>query len=119
VISEDGVPILQDMECLYCMPVIKMEIIKFPIFIKLVEIFNHPETHTITIFHNVVALGLAVMIVNSIDRLVLNPAAGKEVNFVMLCQGFREMGCSSRQASHTLGIEGLPAENGYLKRLQR
>src|SRR5208283_4552898 len=115
MIGKDGVPVLKDMERLYCMPVIKMEIIKFPAGIEPVEIFYHQKTHAVAILHDVVALGLAVMIVNTIDRLVLNPAAGKEVNFVVLCQGFREMGCSPGQASHAFGIERFPAENGYLE----
>jgi hypothetical protein len=115
MIGKDGVPILQGMERLDCMPVIKMEEIKFPVFIEPVEIFDHPPAHTITILHNVVAAGLAVMVVNSFYRLVLDPATGKVVNLVGHRQRLSEMGRGTGKSAHALGIEGFPAENGYLK----
>jgi len=115
MIGKNGVPILQGMERLDCMPVIKMKVIKFPVFIEPVEIFDHPPAHTITRLHNVIALGLAVMVVDSFDRLVLNPATGEVVHLVVLRQGLGEMGRGTGKSAHALGIEGFPAENSYLK----
>ena len=55
------------------------------------------------------------MVVNSFDRLVLNPATGEEVHLVLLRQGLSEMGRGTGKSAHALGIEGFPAENGYFK----
>ena len=115
MVREDGVPVLQDMERLYCMPVIKMEIIKFPACIEPAEIFHHPFTHAVTILHNVIALRLAVMVKNTIDSLVRNPATGEIVHLMVLRQGLGKMRRCRGKSAYALGIERFPAENGYLK----
>src|SRR5208337_986233 len=105
MIGKNGVPVLQDMECLYCMPVIKMEIIKFPACIEPAETFHHAETHAITILHNVVALRLAVMVGNTIDRLVRYPATGEVMHLVVLRQGLSKVRRCGGKSAHALGIE--------------
>jgi hypothetical protein len=103
------------MECLYCMPVIEMQVIKFFGCIPPPEIFYHPPAHTVTVLHNVVALGLAVMVLDTVDCLVLYPPTGKVVDFVMPGQGLSEVGCSAGESPHALGIERFPAKDGYFK----
>jgi len=77
------------------MPVIKMEIIKFPVFFEPQKVVYHSPAHTITVLNDVIAMRPAVVIVNFTDYLVLYLATGKIVNIVVLCQGFSEMGCGA------------------------
>jgi hypothetical protein len=87
------------------MPVVKMEVIKFLVFIGPLEIFYHSPAHTIAILHDVIALGLAVMVVHITDCLVLHLSTGKVVDFVVLCQGLGEMGCSTGKPPYTLCVQ--------------
>jgi hypothetical protein len=93
------------MERLYCMPVIKMEVIKFPACIEPAEIFHHPLTHAVTILHDVVALRLAIMVKNTIDRLVRYPATGEIVHLVLLRKDLSKVSRCGGKAAHALGIE--------------
>jgi hypothetical protein len=50
-------------------------------------------------------MGLAVMVKNIVNGLILHLTTGKVVNFVVLCQGLSEMGCSTGKSAHTLCVE--------------
>jgi hypothetical protein len=105
MIGKNRVPVLQDVECLDGMPVVKMEVIKFLVSIEPLEVFHHSPAHAVAILYDVISKGLAVMIKNIINRLVRYLATGKVVNFVVLCQGLSEMGCSTGKSAHTLCVE--------------
>src|SRR5512137_1065094 len=105
MIGKNGVPVLQDVECLDGMPVVKMKIIKFLVCIEPLEVFNHSMAHAVTILHDVISPGLAVMVKNIINGLVRHLATGKVVHFVILCKSFSEIGCSIGKSAYTLGVE--------------
>ena len=105
MIGKDGIPVLQDVECLDGMPVVKMEVIEFLMRIKFPEVLNHSVAHTIAIFHYVISMRLAVMVENIADCLIRHLATGKVVNFVVLCQGLSKMSCSAGKSAHSLCIE--------------
>jgi predicted ATP-grasp superfamily ATP-dependent carboligase len=115
MVGKNGIPVLEDVECLDCMPVIEMEVIESLAVIEPLEVFYHPPAHTVAILHDVIAIRLAVMVVDFADCLVLYLATGEVMHFVVLCQGLCKMGCSTGKSSYALCIQRFPAEYGYLK----
>jgi hypothetical protein len=105
MIGKNGIPVLQDMECLDSMPVIEMEVIEFLVSIEFLEVFYHPPAHAVAILHDVISPGLAVMVKNIINRLIRSLATGKVVDFVILCQRLSQMGCSAGKSANPLCIK--------------
>ena len=74
--GKDSIPVLEQVEGLNGMPVVKMQDIKLFSGIMFPEILYHPFAHAGAVFHDICAFGLAVMVVNMTDRPIGNPANG-------------------------------------------
>ena len=112
---EDRVPVLQPVERRDRVPVMEVEDVEFCLPVGLVELLHHRVAHILAVLYRIAPLRAAVMVVDSLDRLVLHRTAGEIVYLVILCQGLGKVGRGIRKAAHPFGVHRFPAEERYLK----
>src|SRR5208337_3898693 len=112
---KDRLPVLEPVEGLDRVPVMKVQDIESLFWVRLLKLINHLVAHILAVLHGIISLGLAVMVGNTVDLLVLHPPAGEEMHVMILCKGLcKPCGCT-RKPPDALGIERLPAEECYVK----
>lgn len=113
---EDSIPILQVMEGLYRMPVMKVKEVKPVRLIEFVKLVHHHLAHIVAIFDNILSFRLAVVITDPVDDLIGDFSPGEKMHLMILFyQCFRQIRCSICKPADAFGIEGFPAEKRYFK----
>jgi hypothetical protein len=82
--AQDGISVLQVMEGLDRMPVMKMEKVKPAGPVIAIKLVHHRGTHAVAIFDNVFAGGLTIVIMNSLYYLIGSSPPREEMHFMAL-----------------------------------
>ena len=114
--GKDSISVLQVMERLDRMPVMKMENVKPVGCIIAVKLVHHRGAHAVAIFDYVFSGGLAIVIADTFDSLIGNIPPREEMHFMPLVyQCFSEMCRSPGKPAYAFSVHRFPAEKGYFK----